>query len=79
VANVISINSELKVMETCGALSRPHASPRSGVVSADILAQYQGTGLSFAGFGGIAVDGTPRTDVRVKGEPSGITTWSPPV
>jgi len=79
VANVKNISSQLEVMPTCGALSRPHASPRSGVVSADFLAQYQGTGLPFAGFRGIAVAGTPRTDVRVKGIPSGITTWSPPV
>jgi len=76
---VISINTELEVLQTCGALSRPHASPRSGVVSADFLARYQGTGMPFAGFDGIAVDVTPRADVRVKGALSGITTWSPPV
>ena len=40
---------------------------------------YQGTGPSFAGFNGFAVDVAPRTDVRVKGNLSGITTWSPPV
>lgn len=82
-----SMSTELEVFETgvlanvlepCSALSRPHSTRRSGVVSADISATYQGTGLPFAGFGDdvIGADVAPRT---VKGGPSGTTTWSPPV
>lgn len=67
-----SMSPQLEVIATCSALSRPHASLASGVVSADLFsAQYQGTGLPFAGVGVIA-------RVR-KGDPSGTTTWSPPV
>jgi hypothetical protein len=60
------------------ALSRPHSSRRSGVVSADLSASYQGTVVPFAGFvGGVAVATiAPRTH---KGASSGTTTWSPPV
>jgi hypothetical protein len=77
----MTINSELEVMETpgafaCSALSRPHASRASGVVSADIQSTYQGTGLPFASR--IVVDGQPTARVR-KGDLSGNTTWSPPV
>jgi hypothetical protein len=72
-----SMSIQLEVIETCSALSRPHASRRSGVVSADISATYQGTGLSFAGLvDAIGVDVAPRTR---KGGPSGTTIWSPPV
>ena len=70
---MISMSPQLEVIATCSALSRPHASLASGVVSADLFgAQYQGTGLPFADV--VAV--SPR--VR-KGIPSGTTTWSPPV
>ena len=70
---MISMSPQLEVIATCSALSRPHASLASGVVSADLVgAQYQGTGVPFAGVGSIA----PR--VR-KGTRSGTTTWSPPV
>lgn len=72
-----SMSIQLEVIETCSALSRPHASRRSGVVSADISATYQGTGLSFAGLvDATGVDVAPRTR---KGGPSGTTIWSPPV
>ena len=73
-----NINILLEVDQTCSALSRPHASPRSGVVSADISAQYQGTGLPFGGFDGLIVDAPATVKVRMDG-PSGTTTWSPPV
>ncbi|WP_426562164.1 hypothetical protein ACPPVT_16625 [Angustibacter sp. McL0619] len=73
-----NISTQLEVMPTCSALSRPHASPRSGVVSADFGAQYKGTGLPFGGFDAQSIV-TPAT-VRVRTDsPSGITTWSPPV
>ena len=73
VENVTSMSPQLEVIETCSALSRPHASLASGVVSADHFgAQYQGTGLPFGGVNAVA----PR--VR-KGISSGTTTWSPPV
>ncbi len=73
-------NSELEVFETCSALTRPHASLRSGVVSADLLsASYQGTGMPFAGFGGTDVDGIAVPVRERKGAPSGTMTWSPPV
>ena len=71
-------NILLEVDQTCSALSRPHASPRSGVVSADISAQYQGTGLPIGGFGTFVVDAPATTKVRMVGL-SGTTTWSPPV
>lgn len=70
--------TQTKVLETVGALTRPHTSLRSGVVFADLIASYQGTGLPFAGFGATDVDGAAVTP-RVKGIPSGTTTWSPPV
>lgn len=70
-------NTELEVFETCSALSRPHASRRSGVVSADISASYQGTVLPFASLvDAIGADVAPRTR---QGGTSGTTTWSPPV
>ncbi|GAB3687869.1 hypothetical protein [Angustibacter aerolatus] len=55
------------------AITFPHTDVRSGVVSADLFAQYQGTGLPTGGRGGVIA---PR--VRV-GAPSGVTSWSPPV
>ena len=69
---VFETDVQTNVLEPCSALSRPHSSLRSGVVSADISATYQGTGLPFAGVNAVA----PR--VR-KGISSGTTTWSPPV
>ena len=81
-----SMSTELEVFETdvrtsvlepCSALSRPHTSLRSGVVSADFSASSQGTALPFAGLvDAIGVDVAPRTR---KGGTSGTTTWSPPV
>ena len=78
VRRVENISTQLEVMPTCSALSRPHASPRSGVVSADFSAQYKGTGLPFGGTDAAFI-GAPAT-VRVRMDsPSGNTTWSPPV
>jgi len=78
VRRVENISTQLEVMATCSALARPHASPRSGVVSADFGAQYKGTGLPFGGFDGLIVDAPATVKVRMDG-PSGTTTWSPPV
>ncbi len=75
---MISTWTRLKVVETASALTRPHTCLRSGVVSADLIAQYQGTGMPFAGFGATDVDGVAVTP-RVLGVPSGFMTWSPPV
>lgn len=75
---MISNPNQLAVLETTSALMRPHTSLRSGVVSADLIAQYQGTGMPFAGFGGTDVDSLA-VSPRVQGVPSGTTTWSPPV
>lgn len=72
-----SMSTALEVTKACSALSRPHASRRSGVVSADLSATYQVTGLPFAGLvDAIGVAVAPRTR---EGGPSGTTTWSPPV
>ncbi|GAB3594623.1 hypothetical protein GCM10027446_18790 [Angustibacter peucedani] len=76
---VISTLDQLEVLETFGALTRPHASPRSGVVSADLIAQYQGTGMPFGGFDATDVAGIAVTPRVRKGAPSGTMTWSPPV
>jgi hypothetical protein len=78
VRRVENISTQLEVMATCSALARPHASPRSGVVSADFGAQYKGTGLPFGGFDALVI-GTPTTVQVRMDSPSGITTWSPPV
>ena len=74
---VFETDVQTNVLEPCSALSRPHSSLRSGVVSADISATYQGTGLPFAGLVvAFGADVAPRTR---KGGISGTTTWSPPV
>jgi len=78
VRRVENISTQLEVMPTCSALARPHASPRSGVVSADFGAQYKGTGLPSGGFDGQFIVAPATARVRTD-SPSGITTWSPPV
>lgn len=75
---MISTWTRLEVVETTSALMRPHTSLPSGVVSADLIARYQGTAMPFAGFGATDVDGVAVTP-RVLGVPAGTTTWSPPV
>jgi hypothetical protein len=80
VSPVVSNPNQLMVLETSSALTRPHTSLRSGVVSADnLIAQYQGTGAPFAGFGATDVDGLMVTPRVAKSAPSGTMTWSPPV
>ena len=76
---MISTQTKLEALEACSALTRPHTSLRSGVVSADLIAQYQGTGMPFAGFGSVDVDGSAIAPRVRKGVLSGTTTWSPPV
>ena len=71
-------STALMVEQTLGAWSRPDAAAAfaaitAGVVKAAVLAQYQGTGLSFGG--SVDADLTPR--VRIN--PSGTPTSSPPV
>lgn len=82
-------STELSVLETCSASSRPlatdslailagtstrHLVPLTyGVVKADVVALFQGTGMSFAGGG---ADGTTP---RVRINPSGTTVCDPPV
>lgn len=76
---MISTANQLAVLETTSALTRPHTCLRSGVVSADVVAQYQGTGMPFAGFGATDVAGLAVSPRVREGDPSGFMTWRPPV
>jgi len=78
VTTVSKNTNDLTVLSTVSASSRPVAVPVPlfGVVHAGFAVQYQGTGMSIAlGDDGRNGDVTPRERFN----PSGTTTWSPPV
>lgn len=69
-----NIRTQLPVTQTCSVSARPWAVSREfGVVKAGVVALYQGTGMPF----GAGADGALTPSARIN--PSGTTTWSPPV
>ncbi len=66
--------TQLPVAQTRSVSARPWAASREfGALKAGVVALYQGTGMPF----GAGADGALTPTVRIN--PSGTTTWSPPV